>query len=125
MHFTNALLSVLAATQVFAHPGHDVREEALARRTFLENAKHTDLNHCSAQLRARGHDKRSVLRRQTLAAENAQRGIIQRAPSDINRTHLSTADFNQNTPLHDVFAVNRSCVLSPEVTEGPYCRSTS
>lgn len=125
MHFTNALLSVLAATQVFTHPGHDVREEALARRTYLENAKLIDLNHCSAQLRARGHEKRSVLRRQALAAESAPRGIIQRAPSDINKTHLSTADFDQNTPLHDVFAVNSSCVLSPEVTEGPYCQSTS
>ncbi|KAK8052549.1 extracellular dioxygenase [Apiospora rasikravindrae] len=120
MHFTNALLGVLAATQVLAHPGHDVREEALARRTYLENAKRTDLSHCAAKLRARGHEQRGVQRRQALAAENAKRGIVQRAPSDINKTHLSTADFDQNTPLHDVFAVNASCVLSPEVTEGPY-----
>ncbi|KAK8129030.1 hypothetical protein PG984_010138 [Apiospora sp. TS-2023a] len=120
MQFTNALLSVLAATHALAHPGHDVREEALARRAYLENAQHTDLDHCAAQLRARGHDKRSVLRRQALAAENARRGIVQRTPSDINKTHLSTEDWDQSTPLHDVFSVNRSCVLSPEVTEGPY-----
>ncbi|KAK8081159.1 extracellular dioxygenase [Apiospora hydei] len=120
MHFPNALLSVLAATQALGHPGHDVREEALARRTYLENAKRTDLSHCAAKLRARGHELRGVQRRQALAAQNAKRGIVQRAPSDINKTHLSTADFDQNTPLHDVFAVNASCVLSPEVTEGPY-----
>ncbi|KAK8043182.1 hypothetical protein PG994_013665 [Apiospora phragmitis] len=120
MHFTTALLTVLAATQALAHPGDDVREEALARRAYLENAKRTDLNHCAAQLRARGHEQRGVQRRQALAAENAKRGIVQRAPSDINKTHLSTTDFDQNTPLHDVFAVNASCVLSPEVTEGPY-----
>ncbi|KAK8119708.1 uncharacterized protein PG998_004334 [Apiospora kogelbergensis] len=120
MHFTNTLLSVLATAQVIAHPGHDVREEALARRTYLESAKRTNLDHCSAELRARGHEQRGVQRRQALAAANAKRGIVQRAPSDINKTHLSTADFNQNTPLHDVFAVNASCVLSPEVTEGPY-----
>ncbi|KAK6853827.1 hypothetical protein PG995_010639 [Apiospora arundinis] len=120
MHFTNTLLSALAATQALAHPGHDVQEEALKRRTYLENAKRTDLSHCSAELRARGHEQRGVQRRQALAAENAKRGIVQRAPSDINKTHLSTAEFDQNTPLHDVFAVNSSCVLSPEVTEGPY-----
>jgi hypothetical protein len=52
---------------------------------------------------------------------NAKRGILQRDAGDINKTHLSDADYTADTSLSEVFAQNASCVLSPEETEGPYC----
>lgn len=39
----------------------------------------------------------------------------------LNTSHLSTEDFDLTTDEATIFAsVNNSCVLSPEVTEGPY-----
>lgn len=38
----------------------------------------------------------------------------------MNTSHLSTEDYTIDTSEETIFAGNSSCVLSPEVTEGPY-----
>ncbi|KAK0644561.1 Intradiol ring-cleavage dioxygenase [Cercophora newfieldiana] len=38
----------------------------------------------------------------------------------LNKTHHSTEKYTLQTPVETLFASNGSCVLSPEVTEGPY-----
>lgn len=38
----------------------------------------------------------------------------------MNTSHLSTEDYTLDTPEETIFSGNSSCVLSPEVTEGPY-----
>jgi protocatechuate 3,4-dioxygenase beta subunit len=43
-----------------------------------------------------------------------------KARGGLNETHLSPTDYSPYDPLDVVFASNSSCVLSPEVTEGPY-----
>lgn len=40
--------------------------------------------------------------------------------SDLNVSHLSTEDYDLSTAETTLFSSNGSCVLSPEVTEGPY-----
>lgn len=45
---------------------------------------------------------------------------IVRDLSALNTSHLSGEDYTLDTPEETIFASNGSCVLSPEVTEGPY-----
>ncbi|KAH8675251.1 Intradiol ring-cleavage dioxygenase [Xylariales sp. PMI_506] len=120
MYFTYALLTAYAAASVAAHPGADVQAELLERRRFLSNVKRADLSHCSAQFAERGIDKRAIQRRKELVKQKAPRSVLARAASDINKSHLSDADYTADTPLDTVFAANSSCLLSPEETEGPY-----
>lgn len=121
MRFSAAVVASVAATLVAAHPGANIQQELRERQEFTANSKRTNLGHCAAKHKARGIEERAIERRSNLAAMNAKRGILARDPSDINKTHLSDADFDETTPLQTVFAQDASCVLSPEETEGPYC----
>ncbi|KAI0430595.1 Intradiol ring-cleavage dioxygenase [Xylaria sp. FL1042] len=114
--------TILAASAVLvsAHPGVDHNHEILQRREFISNVKRSDLSHCAAKLSARGVEQRATQRRKALADARSKRGIIERALSDKNKSHLSDADYTVNTPLDVIFSSNTSCLLSPEVTEGPY-----
>ncbi|KAI4595050.1 hypothetical protein KJ359_007303 [Pestalotiopsis sp. 9143b] len=120
MRFSAAVVASVAATLVAAHPGANIQQELRERQEFTANSKRTNLGHCAAKHKARGIEERAIERRSNLAAMNAKRGILARDPSDINKTHLSDADFDETTPLQTVFAQDASCVLSPEETEGPY-----
>jgi len=117
-----ALLAGLAA----AHPGHDVAQEAAERREYLQHAKRTSLAHCAEQLRARGAEARNVARRQAVVEKARQRrGLVRRDFSavlaeDHNKT---TAGFSRDTDPATLFAGYKSCLLTPEVTQGPYCES--
>lgn len=45
---------------------------------------------------------------------------IARDVSSLNVSHLSSEDYDLTTAETTIFSSNGSCVLSPEVTEGPY-----
>lgn len=66
------------ASLVSAHPGHDVKSEAAERAAFLKKApfQSRSLAQCASKLKARGHESRSVARRQH-AVKNlrASRGL--------------------------------------------------
>ncbi|TRX96108.1 hypothetical protein FHL15_002832 [Xylaria flabelliformis] len=119
MRFSTALVTS-AAVLVTAHPGHDHSNEILQRREFISNTKRSDLSHCAAKLKARGVEQRSTQRRKALADARSKRGILERDVSDINKSHHSSNDYTADTPLDVIFSSNTSCLLSPEVTEGPY-----
>ncbi|KAI0452299.1 aromatic compound dioxygenase [Xylaria acuta] len=116
----STILAASAAVLVAAHPGHDHSDEILQRRDFISNTKRSDLSHCAAKLKARGVEQRSTLRRRALADARSKRGIIGRDVSDKNKSHLSDSGYTAETPLDTIFSSNTSCLLSPEVTEGPY-----
>ncbi|KAI1277438.1 aromatic compound dioxygenase [Xylaria sp. FL0933] len=118
MHVSTILAA--SAVLVAAHPGVDHDYEILQRREFISNVKRSDLSHCAAKLSARGVEQRATQRRRALAEARSKRGIVERALGDINKSHLSDADYTANTPLDVIFSSNTSCLLSPEVTEGPY-----
>lgn len=122
MHFSPVLVAYMAGL-VAAHAGADAKTELLNRREFLSNVERSDLSHCSAKLKARGIEQRAAERRQAIAQKKSKRGIVRREASDINKTHLSEADYSLDTPLDTIFSANTSCVLSPEETEGPYCKA--
>jgi hypothetical protein len=132
MHFLTSLtlLAILSlSTTVLSHPGHDIRQEALERAAFLKTNKR-DLSHCSAKMKARGINQASIQRRAAVAKEaRKKRGLAlvpraleaRNATSVLNTTHLSPSNYSISTDESTLFAGNNSCVLSPEVTEGPYC----
>lgn len=126
MHFTKALSGLAAlASIVAAHPGHDVAQEAAERRSYLQSAKRTSLAHCADKLKARGTHARNVARRQAVVEKARQkRGLKKRDIDDVLATdHNKTAlGYTRNTDAATLFAGYKSCLLTPEVTQGPYCK---
>ncbi|KAF7932255.1 hypothetical protein BELL_0282g00050 [Botrytis elliptica] len=129
MHFSAAAISAILTTSVIAHPGHDVRQEIAERASFMSQLKTRDLSHCSAKLKARGLEQAAVARRSAITkSERKKRGISSERPylkardeaTVLNTTHLSTVDYDTTTDESVVFSGNNSCILSPEVTQGPY-----
>ncbi|KAI1426549.1 aromatic compound dioxygenase [Xylaria sp. FL1777] len=116
----STVLAASSAALVTAHPGVDHHDEILQRREFISNVKRSDLSHCAAKLSARGVEKRAIERRRALANAKSKRGIVGRDLSDKNKSHLSSEAYTADTALDVIFAANTSCLLSPEVTEGPY-----
>lgn len=141
---TPLIAAAVLVNNVIAHPGHDIRAEIAERAAFMQTSKH-DLRHCAAKMKARGMDKRSISRRAALAKTARKKRSIatgklttfhENMPSDnmldtpflkardvnsvLNTTHLSSESYNNATDEAIIFAGNNSCVLSPEVTQGPY-----
>ncbi|ROW01372.1 hypothetical protein VMCG_05866 [Cytospora schulzeri] len=119
MRFSTFLVNALAAAMVSAHGNHDIKREQFMRRTLLEHTK-KDLSHCADKIRRNGLEARNVQRRANqLAALQEKKGILKTREA-VDGTHLSTANYTVTTPEETIFSTNNSCVLSPEVTEGPY-----
>lgn len=69
------------ASIVSAHPGHDVKAEAAERAEFFKNAPiHArGLSQCETKLKARGHEKTNVVRRQKAVEKlRHKRGLASR-----------------------------------------------
>ncbi|KAL2168206.1 hypothetical protein VTG60DRAFT_265 [Thermothelomyces hinnuleus] len=124
MLFTKAVsgLAILAGL-VASHPGHDASKEAAERRAYLQNAKRTSLAHCADKLRARGTEARNIVRRKAVVEKARQkRGLTKRDFSDVLGTdhNKTTLGYTPNTDAATLFAGYNSCLLTPEVTQGPY-----
>jgi len=119
-----ALLTALVA----AHPGHDVAQEAAERREYLQSVKRASLAHCAEELKAQGIHARNVARRQAVVQNARQkRGLKTRSFSSVLATdhNKSGLGYSRNTDVATLFAGYKSCLLTPEVTQGPYCISPS
>jgi hypothetical protein len=116
----------LLAGLVAGHPGHSVAHEAAERRSYLQNAKRTSLAHCDDKLRARGIEARNAARREAVLQKARQkRGLKKRDFDSVLATNhnMTEKGYTQNTDPATLFAGYNSCVLTPEVTQGPYCKS--
>ncbi|KAK4100325.1 aromatic compound dioxygenase [Parathielavia hyrcaniae] len=124
MLFTKAVSGLaLLAGLVAAHLGHDVQQEAAERRAYLQSAKRTSLAHCADKLRARGIEARNIARRQAVVEKARQKRSIKKRDFDtvISTSHNKTGlGYTQNTDAATLFAGYNSCLLAPEVTQGPY-----
>lgn len=140
-----AAVAAILATQVVAHPGHDISQEVAERNAFLQNSARRDLSHCAASLRKRGVEDASIKRREdAIAKARAERGLPLSEPTSVlliatelthilepgevvardatDESHLSTLDVSPTTSgVEDVIFSNSSCLLSPEGEEGPFC----
>lgn len=118
---------LLAVQASLAHPGHPVAEEAAERAEFIKRAP-KGVRSCAPTLQERGHYQTSLARRQELANKvRAKRGLTDSKPmlsrrdfSDYNSSHASTKDVAYGDDETKLFSDNSSCVLQPEVTQGPY-----
>ncbi|KAI0154570.1 aromatic compound dioxygenase [Xylariaceae sp. FL1272] len=125
MRFSNTVVSglTLLAGTAIAHPGHDVTQEIKERRAFLDSVKRSDLSHCAAKLKARGVQKRNVARRAAMVEKaRARRGLTKRDLDTVLATdhNATTLGYTINTDPATLFSGINSCVLTPDVTQGPY-----
>ncbi|KAK0122542.1 hypothetical protein ONS96_009584 [Cadophora gregata f. sp. sojae] len=125
---TPLIAASVLATKVFAHPGHDMQAEIAERAAFMATAPR-DLSHCAEKLKKRGLDKKNVARRAAMAKDaRKKRAISEDSPylrvrdtdSVLATSHLSSEAYTNATEESILFSGNSSCILSPEVTQGPY-----
>lgn len=122
-------LGLLAINGALAHPGHNVQQEAAERGHWLRSAKPRSVRDCANTLRRRGHLEASLARRQELSRHaRIKRGLATNKPllrradysSSLNTSHASSLDVTLGSDETLLFADNSSCLLQPEVTQGPY-----
>ncbi|KAF4545857.1 Intradiol ring-cleavage dioxygenase [Lasiodiplodia theobromae] len=120
--FGATALSLLSATEVMAHPGHNHKAEAVQRRAAVSNMSKRSLSHCQDKLAARGVEAKNVQRRHAMHQQLRKTALAKRDfDTVLNTTHHS--DLTGITPSTDpatLFVGNNSCILAPETTEGPY-----
>ncbi|KAK7542678.1 extracellular dioxygenase [Phyllosticta citribraziliensis] len=117
-----AALSLLAATEVVAHPGHDIKAEAMERRAALSSFERRSLSHCQDKLKARGVHDKNIARRHNMAQQLRKRHLVERdLATYANTSHASNlTGITPETDPSVLFAGNNSCILGPETTQGPY-----
>ncbi|KAI0387491.1 aromatic compound dioxygenase [Hypomontagnella monticulosa] len=133
---TNLALAALAGFAA-AHPGekHDAQQmkRELVARDYAAQVGARSLASCSSSGPAQALKKRSIKRRAEAVKKIRQkRGIHAPARKDkrdledlqaweaINHNMTGTYDYNMFTSLEEVFSGNTSCILAPEITDGPY-----
>ena len=120
-----ALVAYLFPFTILAHPGHDVRAEYAQRAAYMEKAERRSLAHCADALKESGIQQRSISRRKEMVEHLRTKRSLEARDfrTALNTSHLSSHNYTSHTPSDVIFAGNKSCILSPEVTEGPYCTS--
>ncbi|KFA70071.1 hypothetical protein S40285_03316 [Stachybotrys chlorohalonatus IBT 40285] len=120
MHFSRIVSSMaILAGLALAHPGHDVAQEAAERRAYINSVRQVSLAHCADKLKARGVEARNIARRAAIveAARLKRRDLEESLGTSHNETDLG---YTEITSPDTLFSGNGSCVLTPEVTAGPY-----
>ncbi|KZL78375.1 extracellular dioxygenase [Colletotrichum incanum] len=123
MRFSSVATGFALLSGAVAHPGHDLTEEIAERRAFLSTIKRASLGHCADKLAARGITARNVARRAAQVEQARQKRNIKKrdAASVLAASHNQTElGYTLNTDATTLFSGNNSCVLTPEVTQGPY-----
>ncbi|KAF2171637.1 hypothetical protein M409DRAFT_17874 [Zasmidium cellare ATCC 36951] len=112
---------LVAINGALAHPGHDVKAEAAERAQWIQTRNPKSVRSCANNLRRRGHLDAAMVRRQQMANKvRAKRNILRRDFAEYNISHASTSDVTFGDDETLLFADDSSCVLQPEVTQGPY-----
>lgn len=127
MLFLKYLWCFLLFTSVsLAHPGHDVAEEAAERADFLRRNPRP-VRSCASKLKARGHEDAGVQCRQAVYESLLKKRnlppktLITRDVATYNFSHFSSdATINNTTSAAILFVDDSSCMLQPDVTQGPY-----
>ncbi|KAJ4374829.1 hypothetical protein N0V83_001907 [Neocucurbitaria cava] len=141
VNFASILSGAVAASSLIgstvAHPGekHDlahVKRQIDVRQLRAAAAKRS-LETCQDSLQHRSLMQRSHARRsEALNALREKRGINANSKKfrrdlatlqefeAINHNQTDVLDYSANTDASTIFAANTSCILAPEVTDGPY-----
>lgn len=124
---TTLLLLAAAAGLALAHPHGQEKPTAqhAAQPLYMRS-----LSHCDAAGRAADPEaaSRLVARREVEVARlRRERGLHAHAEKRDYRTvldmdHRANGTFSPSSKASDLFANTGSCILTPEVTEGPLCK---
>ncbi|KAJ5110024.1 hypothetical protein N7532_002669 [Penicillium argentinense] len=120
------------ASVVSAHPGHDHKAEAAERALFMRNApvQSRSLDQCASKMKARGLESKNVARRSTAVKHlRRRRGLKHDANflkardldsilATSHASNLTGVDFNTDPSV--LFSSEGTCILAPDVTQGPY-----
>ena len=128
--FASSIFVIFVASLIlsWAHPGHDHQHEAAERLEYMRHNTRS-LAYCAAKLKSRGHEASNLKRRQDLANELRRSHGLESHPflgdrdldSVLGKSHRSeNASISLETAPQNLFSDNTSCILQPEVTEGPY-----
>ncbi|KAF2719005.1 extracellular dioxygenase [Polychaeton citri CBS 116435] len=121
--FSLTLLAFAVLNGAGAHPGHSAKQEAAERYAFMKRNP-ASVRSCASNLSRRGHVAQSLVRRQQFAesarAKQGLPGISRRDFAEYNVSHASDKDFTFGDDELDFFKDNSTCILQPEVTQGPY-----
>jgi hypothetical protein len=90
---TPLIAATLLASNVIAHPGHDIRAEMAERAAFMQTSKR-DLSHCAAKMKARGMDKRTISRRAAVAEDARKNRSIAAGKSFLSRRKRQLTNLN-------------------------------
>ncbi|KAH6896617.1 Intradiol ring-cleavage dioxygenase [Thelonectria olida] len=137
MRLSHLLTGLAMATLSSAHPGeshsHSHMKREIVARDHAAVLGRRSLNSCSSSINARTTKSRAIQRRAAKVKElREKRGI--KTPSkkyrrdlddleaweDVNHNMTGSVDYSMFTPLETVFDANTSCILAPEITDGPY-----
>jgi hypothetical protein len=139
-HFSKIYSTIAAAafiTPSLAHPGehhdHNAVKREIAAREHLANHFRRSVDTCSGTEESASLAAHSVARRSKIVSElRLKRGIAsspQKFRRDlatlekfeaVNHNQTDSVDGSVSTFEASVFSANTSCVLTPEVTDGPY-----
>ncbi|KAI1379423.1 aromatic compound dioxygenase [Hypoxylon crocopeplum] len=127
-----ALASYAAAHPGETHDAHQMKRELVAR-DYAAQVGARSLAACSNSASAQALKARSIKRRaEAVKKIREKRGIQAPARKDkreledlqawekVNHNMTGTYDYNMFTSLEEVFSGNTSCILAPEITDGPY-----
>jgi hypothetical protein len=105
-----------------------VRQEAKERREFLQAAEKPSLRHCAKRWEENGLAASNKARRSAVVeAARQKRGLDSKKKRDLDGIlstshNMTDQHYSPNTDAATLFAGINSCVLTPEVTQGPYCK---
>jgi hypothetical protein len=151
MMISPSVILALAALAT-AHPGQsqeDLQAEGKARWSYIESLEKTDLAHCATKLATRGVVERTINRRKealmnlrkratgmlyltyfSSTANVLQDGLQKRSDEYgfvevLAKDHKSKLNLASTWKTADwtVLGQNRTTVLHPETTEGPFCKA--
>ncbi|OHF04280.1 hypothetical protein CORC01_00619 [Colletotrichum orchidophilum] len=122
MRFSTVASGLTLLSSAVGHPGHDLTEEIAERRAFLSTVKRSNLAHCADKLATRSVTARNIAPRSAQVHQARKKRNIKRdTESVLAASHNSTElNYTLNTDNSSLFSGNNSCVLTPEVTQGPY-----
>ncbi|RMZ83885.1 hypothetical protein DV737_g1427, partial [Chaetothyriales sp. CBS 132003] len=119
MLFSASFLALLLPA-VLAHPGHNVAEEAAERAAYFKLRPRT-IGSCKNSLSARSRESANIARRHDLLKNLRAQLLVKRDFAEYNFSHEYTGgNISTDTDPTTLFADNSSCVLQPDVTQGPY-----
>ncbi|RMZ84023.1 hypothetical protein DV737_g1363, partial [Chaetothyriales sp. CBS 132003] len=137
VHLSKVLTLCVSAIGLIApvasHPGevHDASQvkRDIAVRNHLAAMGKRSLSACAGSVEARQLEARNIARRakktRDLRAKREAKKYRRDLATleiyeDINHNRTGILDYSTNTPETTIFAANTSCILTPEVTDGPY-----